>query len=92
MSQLTWLLVGASAALIAVGTIVTGTGRHPGDSKDVPRIPLDWTMITQLHADLAWIVVALAVALWFVLQGRRRAAPGPAPGPVTCSWCCWARA
>ncbi|WP_329467767.1 COX15/CtaA family protein [Streptomyces sp. NBC_01431] len=66
--QLTWLLVGASAALIAVGTIVTGTGRHPGDSKDVPRIPLDWTMITQLHADLAWVVVALTVALWFVLK------------------------
>ncbi|MFG3286843.1 heme A synthase [Streptomyces sp. NPDC048111] len=74
--QLTWLLVGACAALIAVGTIVTGAGRHPGDSKDVPRVPLDWTMITQLHADLAWVVVALAVAVWFVLKAVD-APPGP---------------
>jgi cytochrome c oxidase assembly protein subunit 15 len=66
--QLTWLLVGAAGALIAVGTIVTGAGRHAGDTSEVYRIPLDWTMITQLHADLAWVVVALTVALWFVLK------------------------
>ncbi|MFE4862128.1 heme A synthase [Streptomyces sp. NPDC056670] len=66
--QLTWLLVAAAGTLIAVGTIVTGAGRHAGDTSEVYRIPLDWTMITQLHADLAWIVVALAVALWFVLK------------------------
>ncbi|WP_414629071.1 COX15/CtaA family protein [Streptomyces xanthochromogenes] len=66
--QLTWLLVAAAGALIAVGTVVTGAGRHAGDTSEVYRIPLDWTMITQLHADLAWVVVALAVALWFVLK------------------------
>ncbi len=66
--QLTWLLVAAAGTLIAVGTIVTGAGRHAGDTSEVYRIPLDWTMITQLHADLAWVVVALAVALWFVLK------------------------
>ncbi|MFF3698177.1 heme A synthase [Streptomyces sp. NPDC002221] len=66
--QLTWLLVAAAGTLIAVGTIVTGSGRHAGDTSEVYRIPLDWTMITQLHADLAWVVVALAVALWFVLK------------------------
>ncbi|MEV0096186.1 COX15/CtaA family protein [Streptomyces sp. NPDC050738] len=66
--QLTWLLVVASGALIAVGTVVSGAGRHAGDSSDVKRIPLDWSMIVQLHADLAWLVVALSVALWFVLK------------------------
>ncbi|MER7143228.1 MULTISPECIES: COX15/CtaA family protein [Streptomyces] len=66
--QLTWLLVAAAGTLIAVGTVVTGAGRHAGDTSEVYRIPLDWTMITQLHADLAWVVVALAVALWFVLK------------------------
>ncbi|WP_329115620.1 COX15/CtaA family protein [Streptomyces sp. NBC_01465] len=78
--QLTWLLTAAAGALIAVGTVVTGAGRHAGDSSDVKRIPLDWTMIAQLHADLAWLVVALSVALWFVLKAvdapigpRRRA-------------------
>ncbi|MFG2559632.1 heme A synthase [Streptomyces sp. NPDC048496] len=68
ISQLTWLLVAAAGLLIAVGTVVTGAGRHAGDSSDVHRIPLDWKMIAQLHADLAWVVVALTVALWFVLK------------------------
>lgn len=68
VSQLTWLLAVAAGLLIAVGTVVTGAGRHAGDSSDVHRIPIDWKMISQLHADLAWIVVALTVALWFVLK------------------------
>ncbi|MEU0834310.1 COX15/CtaA family protein [Streptomyces sp. NPDC056231] len=68
VSQLTWLLVTAAGLLIAVGTVVTGAGRHAGDSSEVHRIPLDWKMIAQLHADLAWVVVALTVALWFVLK------------------------
>ncbi|WP_328325463.1 MULTISPECIES: COX15/CtaA family protein [unclassified Streptomyces] len=66
--QLTWLLVVASAGLIAVGTVVSGAGRHAGDTSEVERIPVDWTMIAQLHADLAWVVVALTAALWFVLK------------------------
>ncbi|MEE1745795.1 MULTISPECIES: COX15/CtaA family protein [unclassified Streptomyces] len=68
VSQLTWLLTVAAGLLIAVGTVVTGAGRHAGDSSDVHRIPIDWKMIAQLHADLAWVVVALTVALWFVLK------------------------
>ncbi|WP_327711686.1 COX15/CtaA family protein [Streptomyces sp. NBC_00464] len=68
VSQLTWLLAIAAGLLIAVGTVVTGAGRHAGDSSDVHRIPIDWKMIAQLHADLAWVVVALTVALWFVLK------------------------
>ncbi|MGC5362639.1 COX15/CtaA family protein [Streptomyces sp. DT24] len=68
VAQLTWLLAVAAGLLIAVGTVVTGAGRHAGDSSEVHRIPLDWTMITQLHADLAWVVVALTAALWFVLR------------------------
>ncbi|MER5743864.1 COX15/CtaA family protein [Streptomyces sp. NPDC002225] len=68
VSQLAWLLAGVSGLLVAVGTVVTGAGRHAGDSSDVHRIPIDWKMIAQLHADLAWAVVALTVALWFVLK------------------------
>jgi cytochrome c oxidase assembly protein subunit 15 len=68
VAQLTWLLVVASAALIAVGTVVSGAGRHAGDSSEVARIHIDWELIAQLHADLAWFVIALTVALWFVLK------------------------
>ncbi len=68
VSQLTWVLVVASGLLIAAGTVVTGAGRHAGDSSDVPRIPVDWETVSRLHAALAWVVVALTLALWFVLK------------------------
>ncbi|MEU9922857.1 COX15/CtaA family protein [Streptomyces griseoluteus] len=66
--QLVWFLVAAAVLLIAAGTVVTGAGPHAGDSSEVARIPLDWEMIAKLHAVLAWIVVTLAFALWFVLK------------------------
>jgi cytochrome c oxidase assembly protein subunit 15 len=68
VQQLVWFLVAASVLLIAVGTVVTGAGPHAGDSSEVERMPLDWENVTKLHAVLAWIVVTLAFALWFVLK------------------------
>ncbi|MGI5198992.1 COX15/CtaA family protein [Streptomyces sp. CA-288835] len=68
VQQLVWALVAVTALLIAVGTVVTGAGPHAGDSREVERIPLDWENVTRLHAVLAWIVVTLAFALWFVLR------------------------
>ncbi|CAL9581142.1 Heme A synthase [Streptomyces sp. enrichment culture] len=66
--QLVWFLVAASALLIAVGTVVTGAGPHAGDSSEVARMPVDWETVAKLHAVLAWIVVTLTFALWFVLK------------------------
>ncbi|MFT2014670.1 COX15/CtaA family protein [Streptomyces sp. 796.1] len=74
--QLSWLLVGAAAALIVIGTVVTGSGPHAGDAREVHRIPLDWQEITQLHVDFVYIVFGLTVALWFTLRAVR--APHPA--------------
>jgi cytochrome c oxidase assembly protein subunit 15 len=68
VQQLVWFLVAASVLLIAVGTVVTGAGPHAGDSSEVERIPLDWETVSKLHAVLAWIVVTLTFALWFVLK------------------------
>ncbi|MFC9164004.1 heme A synthase [Streptomyces fungicidicus] len=68
VQQLVWCMVAASVLLIAVGTVVTGAGPHAGDSSDVPRMPLDWETVSKLHAVLAWIVVTLTFALWFVLK------------------------
>ncbi|MGI5374528.1 COX15/CtaA family protein [Streptomyces sp. CA-251387] len=68
VQQLVWFLVAASVLLIAVGTVVTGAGPHAGDSSKVERMPLDWENVTKLHAVLAWIVVTLTFALWFVLK------------------------
>ncbi|MFF5407470.1 heme A synthase [Streptomyces misionensis] len=66
--QLVWFLVLASVLLLAVGTVVTGAGPHAGDSSDVKRIPIDWEAVAKLHAVLAWIVVTLTFALWFILK------------------------
>jgi cytochrome c oxidase assembly protein subunit 15 len=70
--QLVRILVGVTVALIAVGTVVTGMGPHAGDSSDVPRMEMPlgilWEDVTRLHAVLAWIVVTLVFALWFVLR------------------------
>lgn len=68
VQQLVWFLVVASVLLIGVGTVVTGAGPHAGDSRDVERIPIDWETVAKLHAVLAWIVVTLTFALWFVLK------------------------
>ncbi|WP_128377839.1 COX15/CtaA family protein [Streptomyces cavernae] len=66
--QLVWFLIAASVLLIAVGTVVTGAGPHAGSSSEVERMPVDWETVSKLHAVLAWIVVTLTFALWFVLK------------------------
>ncbi|WP_351225606.1 COX15/CtaA family protein [Streptomyces sp. NPDC002133] len=66
--KLSWVLTVTAALLIAVGTGVTGSGKHAGDSSDVPRMPFDWVDAAHVHAALAWVVCALAVAMWLVLR------------------------
>ncbi|MDH6625430.1 cytochrome c oxidase assembly protein subunit 15 [Streptomyces sp. LBL] len=66
--QLVWCLLAASVLLILVGTVVTGAGPHAGDSSEVERMPIDWETVSKVHAVLAWIVVSLTFALWFVLK------------------------
>ncbi|MEU6932060.1 heme A synthase [Streptomyces sp. 2RAF24] len=66
--KLSWAIVLVSALLIALGTTVTGAGKHAGDSSDVPRMPWDWTDAAHIHAIAAWAVCALAVAMWLVLR------------------------
>ncbi|MFJ2782571.1 heme A synthase [Streptomyces sp. NPDC093249] len=66
--RLSWAITLVSALLIVLGTTVTGSGKHAGDSSDVPRMPWDWTNAAHVHAVAAWVVCALAVAMWLVLR------------------------
>ncbi|MFH8577953.1 heme A synthase [Streptomyces zaomyceticus] len=66
--KLSWAITLTSALLIVLGTTVTGAGKHAGDSSDVPRMPWDWTNAAHLHAVAAWVVCALALAMWLVLR------------------------
>ncbi|MGW1493430.1 COX15/CtaA family protein [Streptomyces sp. NPDC002402] len=66
--KLSWAIVVTSALLITLGTSVTGSGKHAGDSSDVPRMPWDWADAAHVHAIAAWVVCALAVAMSLVLR------------------------
>ncbi|MFE0425036.1 heme A synthase [Streptomyces sp. NPDC058953] len=66
--RLSWAVVVTAGLAIVLGTAVTGSGKHAGDSSDVPRMPWDWAAAAQLHAASAWLVCALAVAMWLVLR------------------------
>jgi len=64
------VLAGATALMLAAGTVVTGTGPLTGTATDshgrvvhVPRFPFTLESVTQFHADIAWFLTALAVAL-----------------------------
>lgn len=75
LRQLVWLLAAVSAALVTVGTVVTGSGPHAGDA-EVARNGLDPQTLTQAHAELAFLLLGLAGASWFGLRaaGADRAA------------------
>jgi cytochrome c oxidase assembly protein subunit 15 len=75
LAALARLTAVVSAAVIAVGVIVTGSGPHAGDA-DAKRNGLDPQLISQAHADLVFLLIGLSVALWFAL--RAVGAPRPA--------------
>jgi cytochrome c oxidase assembly protein subunit 15 len=77
-TELLWLgrgLVAVVAALLLVGTIVTGTGPHAGDAK-ARRWGFDLEQVAQLHVDFVWATVGLTFAL--LLGLRLTSAPRPA--------------
>jgi cytochrome c oxidase assembly protein subunit 15 len=64
---LAWVIVAVTAAVLAAGTIVTGSGPHAGDDK-AHRTGLDPAIVAQLHADLVMLLIGLSVAAWFALR------------------------
>src|SRR5580692_2237901 len=54
-------LVGITGLMLAAGTVVTGTGPLAGHA-DAPRYKLPLEGVTQLHADIGWLLAGLAVA------------------------------
>jgi cytochrome c oxidase assembly protein subunit 15 len=63
----------ATATVLVVGTVVTGSGPHSGD-RHSPRTGLDPEQISQLHADLVFLLVGLTAALMVALAATD--APG----------------
>ena len=65
-------VVGVVALMLAAGTVVTGTGPLAG-ARSVPRYSLPLTGVTQLHADIGWLLLGLVIAL--ILAMRLSSAP-----------------
>jgi cytochrome c oxidase assembly protein subunit 15 len=60
-------LIGAVGLMMAAGTVVTGTGPLAG-ARSAPRYSLPLAGVTQLHADLGWLLGGLVVALLLSLR------------------------
>lgn len=65
-------IVLATAATIAIGTVVTGSGPHSGDA-DTPRTGFDPVLVSQLHADAVFLLIGLTVGGVLALRSHRAA-------------------
>jgi heme a synthase len=74
LRALAGLLTLVTAAMLAAGTVVTGTGPLAGHA-DTPRYHLPLEGVTQFHADIGWLMGGITVALVLGLRlsgaGRR---------------------
>ncbi|GAB3154151.1 COX15/CtaA family protein [Micromonospora sonneratiae] len=75
LRTLAWLTTVVSAAVLVVGTWVTGSGPHAGD-QNAKRIDIDPESLSQAHVDLVFLLLGLSIALWFAFRavGAERAA------------------
>jgi cytochrome c oxidase assembly protein subunit 15 len=53
--------------VIAIGTLVTGSGPHAGDTNDIVRLGFDFRDITTAHAAMVWLFVGLTSGLLVAL-------------------------
>jgi cytochrome c oxidase assembly protein subunit 15 len=55
-------IAGVTAAVLVLGTVVTGSGPHSGDP-EAGRTGFDPELVSQLHADVVFLLIGLTVAL-----------------------------
>ncbi|MGI8702151.1 MAG: COX15/CtaA family protein [Nocardioidaceae bacterium] len=83
-SGVAWLARCTFAAawlVLYVGTVVTGSGPHAG-SAEAPRNGLSPSSLSQLHADLVFLLIGLTAGTWLAL----RAADGPPNAQRAARW------
>jgi heme a synthase len=68
MRLLSWALTAVAATVLVIGTVVTGSGPHSGDSQDLRRFGFDVRSISQLHADAAMLLTGLVLATLFAVR------------------------
>ena len=75
LRRLSYGVLALTGAVLAVGTVVTGSGPHSGDPQ-AGRTGLDPAAVSQLHADLVFLLVGATLGLWAACAAS--GAPGPA--------------
>lgn len=70
---LAWALVLASAVVVFLGVLVTGTGPHSGDVDVDNRLPFDFRTISWLHADAVFLFIGLLIGLLTALAVQKTA-------------------
>lgn len=65
---LTWAVAAAGLVVLALGTVVTGSGPHSGDAEAPARYGFDPRTVSWLHADAVMIFVGLLVGLVVALR------------------------
>ncbi|WP_432836835.1 COX15/CtaA family protein [Dactylosporangium sp. CA-092794] len=61
------VVTAVSAVVLVLGTVVTGSGPHSGDTK-ASRTGFDPEAVSQLHSDAVFVLVGLSLAVWFGLR------------------------
>jgi len=60
-------LTALALTVITIGTLVTGTGPHAGDTAQITRLPFDPRTISWVHADVVLLFMGLLVGLLVAL-------------------------
>ncbi len=68
VTRLAWVTVVVGGAVLALGTVVTGSGPHSGDADQPNRFGFDPRTVSWLHADLVMIFIGLVVATWLAAR------------------------
>jgi cytochrome c oxidase assembly protein subunit 15 len=71
LPALAWTTYAVTWLVLYAGTVVTGSGPHAGDASS-PRNGLDPLQLSQLHADLVFLLIGLTVGMWFALRAAGR--------------------
>jgi cytochrome c oxidase assembly protein subunit 15 len=82
LQRLALLLAAVGAAVLVVGTMVTGSGPHSGDAETPARLGLDPRTMSWLHADLVLLFLGLLVGLLVAL----RVTGAPTSAQVRARW------
>jgi cytochrome c oxidase assembly protein subunit 15 len=68
VSRLAWATCALGGLVLALGTVVTGSGPHSGDADEPARFGLDARTVSWLHADVVMLFLGLVVATWLAAR------------------------